>query len=108
MLHNHINTSERIQSDCIFSVGLLSRISSILLTKQLKLQEQKPVLMNNQCVVYPFKCDQCDADYIGYHDTTQHFHQRIQEHKTSVVGKDINGSSKRTFVSCRVVGVKLN
>ena len=43
--------------------------------------------MNNQCVVYSFKCDQSDADYIGY--TTRHLHQRIEEHKTSVIGKHI-------------------
>ena len=54
---------------------------------KLKLQEKKPALVNNQCVVYSFKCDQCDADYIGY--TTRHLHQRIEEHKTSVICKHI-------------------
>ena len=54
---------------------------------KLKLQEEKPALVNNQCVVYSFKCDQCDADYVGY--TTRHLHQRIDEHKTSVIGKHI-------------------
>ena len=54
---------------------------------KLKLQEKKPALVNNQCVVYSFKCDQCDADYIGY--TTRHLHQGIEEHKTSVIGKHI-------------------
>ncbi|KAL9958225.1 hypothetical protein ACROYT_G035211 [Oculina patagonica] len=54
---------------------------------KLKLQEEKPALVNNQCVVYSFKCDQCDADYVGY--TTRHLHQRIEEHKTSVIGKHI-------------------
>ena len=28
--------------------------------------EKKPDLVNNQCVVYHFKCDQCDADYAGF------------------------------------------
>ncbi len=54
---------------------------------KLKLQEEKPALVNNQCVVCSFKCDQCDADYVGY--TTRHLHQRIEEHKTSVIGKHI-------------------
>ncbi|XP_078350920.1 uncharacterized protein LOC144635715 [Oculina patagonica] len=54
---------------------------------KLKLQEEKPALVNNQCVVYSFKCDQCDADYVGY--TTRHLHQRIEEHKTSVIGKHL-------------------
>ncbi len=41
--------------------------------------------MNQQCVVYLFKCDLCDADYVGY--TCRHLHQRIDEHKSSVVGE---------------------
>ena len=55
-------------------------IQSILRTK-----ENKPDLINNQCVVYLFKCDQCDADYVGF--TTRHLHQRIQEHRYSAIGK---------------------
>ena len=31
------------------------------------------------------KCDLCDADYVGY--TCRHLHQRIDEHKSSVVGE---------------------
>ena len=58
---------------------------------KLKLQEKNPALVNNQCVVYSFKRDQCDADYIGTYIgyTTRHLHQRIEEHKTSVIGKHI-------------------
>ena len=55
---------------------------------KLKPQEKKPALVNHQCVVYIFKCDLCDADYIGY--TTRHLHQRIEEHRASAVGKHIN------------------
>ncbi len=33
------------------------------------------------------KCDQCDADYVGY--TTRHLHQRIEEHKAPVIGLHI-------------------
>ena len=47
--------------------------------------ETKPALVNLQCVVYHFKCDLCDADYVGY--TCRHLHQRIDEHKSSVVGE---------------------
>ncbi|PFX16013.1 hypothetical protein AWC38_SpisGene19737 [Stylophora pistillata] len=54
---------------------------------KLKIQEEKPALINHQCVVYTFKCDSCDADYIGY--TTRHLHQRIEEHKASVIGKHL-------------------
>ena len=58
------------------------------ISDKLKLQEEKPALVNHQCVVYMFKCDLCDADYIGY--TTRHLHQRIEEHRASAVGKHIN------------------
>ena len=36
---------------------------------------------------YKFKCDLCDADYVGY--TCRHLHQRIDEHKNSVVDKHV-------------------
>ena len=56
---------------------------------KLKLQEENPVLVKLQCVVYVFKCDLCDADCIGY--TTRHLHpQRIEENRASAVGKHIN------------------
>ncbi len=47
--------------------------------------ETKPPIVNQQCVVYLLKCDLCDADYVGY--TCRHLHQRIDEHKSSVVGE---------------------
>ena len=47
---------------------------------QLKHRENKPNVVNNQRVVYYFKCGLCDMDYIGY--TTRHLHQRIEEHKS--------------------------
>ena len=53
----------------------------------LRPKEKKPDLVNNQCVVYQFKCDQCDADYVGF--TTRHLHQRIQEHRYSAIGKHL-------------------
>ena len=28
--------------------------------------EPKPQLIDQQCVVYNFKCDRCDAGYVGY------------------------------------------
>jgi hypothetical protein len=45
----------------------------------------KPPIVNQQRAVYRYKCDLCDADYIGY--TGRHLHQRIDEHKRSVIGK---------------------
>ena len=37
--------------------------------------------------MYHFKCDQCDADYVGF--TTKYLHQRIQEHRYSAIGKHL-------------------
>ena len=66
---------------------------SAKIEKDLKHREVKPSVVNNQCVVYQFKCDLCDTDYIGY--TTRHLHKRIEEHKSqaSAVGRHI-GSHK--------------
>ena len=65
--------------------------------EKLKIQEEKPALINHQCVVYIFKCDSCDADYIGY--TTRHLHQRIEEHKASVIGKHLKEAHGVTSTS---------
>ena len=53
--------------------------------KDLAVSEAKPPLVSKQNVVYKFKCDLCDADYIGY--TSRHLHQRIDEHRNSAIGK---------------------
>ena len=65
--------------------------------EKLKIQEEKPALINHQCVVYIFKCDSCDADYIGY--TTRHLHQRIEEHKASVIGKHLKEAHGVAFTN---------
>lgn len=51
-----------------------------------KMQENKPILVNYQCVVYHLKCDLCDGDYIGY---TTKLHQHVEEHRASVIGKHV-------------------
>ena len=55
------------------------------LKQHLKPKEIKPSIVNQQCVVYKFACDLCDADYVGY--TARHLHRRIAEHKYSSIGK---------------------
>ena len=49
--------------------------------------EPKPQLIDQQCVVYNFKCDQCDAGYVG--DTRGLLFARVDGHrsKTSSVRK---------------------
>ena len=54
---------------------------------EIKVAEAKPLLINQQCVVYEFRCDLCDADYVGY--TRRHLFQRIEEHKHSAIGKHL-------------------
>ena len=44
----------------------------------LRIKEQKPPLVSQQCVVYKFLCPLCDAEYLGL--TTRHLFQRIEEH----------------------------
>ena len=34
-----------------------------------------------------FECDLCYADYVGF--TSRHLHQRVEEHKRSVIGSHV-------------------
>ena len=49
--------------------------------RDLKMREAKLPLVNQQCLVYKFESDLCDASYVGY--TSRHLHQRIEEHKSA-------------------------
>ena len=40
------------------------------------MKETKPPIVNQQCVVYGFQCDLCDAGYVGY--TRGHLHNRVK------------------------------
>ena len=57
--------------------------------QELRVQERKPPIINQHCVVYKFQCDLCDASYVGY--TLRHLHQRVIEHKnqSSSIGKHL-------------------
>ena len=55
--------------------------------EDLKMCKPKPPIISQQCVVYNFKCDLCDAEYVGY--TGRHLHQRIDEHRYSAIGKHL-------------------
>ena len=47
--------------------------------RDLNVKETKPPIVNQQCVVYSFQCDLCDAGYVGY--TRGHLHNRVKGHK---------------------------
>ena len=68
----------------------------------LRVTEEKPPLINQQSVVYEFICDLCDTNYIGY--TCRHLHQRVEEHKHSVIGKhfrDVHGLTPDNLIKSR-------
>ena len=46
--------------------------------EDLMVQEAKPSIVN-QCVVYKFKCNLCDAGYVGF--SRGHLHERVDGHK---------------------------
>ena len=43
------------------------------------MKETKQCVVNQQCVVYGFQCDLCDAGYVSY--TRGHLHNRAKGHK---------------------------
>ena len=49
--------------------------------RDLKVREAKPPIVNQQCLIYKFECDLCDAGYVGF--TRRHLHQRVEEQKNS-------------------------
>ena len=55
-----------------------------LVATQFGAKEKKHTIVSRQNVVYSFKCDLCEAGYVGY--TCRHLYQRIEEHKSSAVG----------------------
>ena len=57
------------------------------IVNDLRENELKPPIVNQQSVVYESKCDLCDTNYIGY---TRQLHQRVKEHKHYAIGKHHN------------------
>ena len=49
------------------------------INQDLKVEEKKPQIVNQQRVVYRFQCDLCDAGYMGY--TRGHLHVRVDGNK---------------------------
>ena len=53
------------------------------------MKKTKPqiIILNQQCVVYSFQCDLCDAGYVGY--TRRHLYNRVkgQKQQSSVIAK---------------------
>ena len=62
------------------------------LAQQLKYQEPKPEIINQQRVVYEFLCPFCTESYVGY--TTKHLHERCSQHRNlnSSIGKHLRNN----------------
>ena len=63
------------------------------LEQDLRPKEAKPSIVNQQCAVYHFVCDLCDADYVGY--TARQLFRRVAEHKNSAIGKHFHEAHGR-------------
>jgi len=62
-------------------VSLQPIFTSKKIAEIIKTREPKPKIINEQCVVYYFKCGLCEMDYVGF--TIRHLFQRINEHTNS-------------------------
>ena len=74
-------------------------IRSKKIADHLRVTEEKPSLIKQQSVLYEFISDSCNTNYICY--TCRHFHQRVEEHKYSVIGKhlrDVHGLTPDNFI----------
>ena len=92
--HQLNDLSRKIDAD-VHPVYTSQKIKS-----KIKPKELKPPIVNQQNVVYYFKCGLCDADYVGF--TSRHLHQRVEEHKRSAIGnhvKDEHGPDPETIKS---------
>ena len=79
---------------CCTAKTVLTSVPVFWLDHLLELKFQaKPSIVNQQCVVYRFVCDLCDADYVGY--TARHLFQRVAEHKNSAIGKHFHEAHGR-------------
>ena len=56
---------------------------------KIKPKERKPPIVNQQNVVYYFKCGLCDAYYMYVGFMSRHLHQRVEEHKRSTIGNHV-------------------
>jgi len=68
---------------------------SCTIDQELKVQETKPLIVNQQCVVYRFQCDLCNAGYVGY--TGGHLNERVEgyKHQSSSISKHYNSMHGR-------------
>ena len=69
----------------------------------LTVKETKPPIVNQQCVVYGFQCDLCDAGYVRY--KRGHLHNRVKGHtqQSSAIAKhykNMHGTMPQGLLKC--------
>ena len=78
---------EIISLGSMINVNVKPVFTSRKLSQTLSVKENKPPIVNTQCVVYSFQCDLCYTNYVAF--TARHLHQRISEHRYSPIGKHL-------------------
>ena len=86
-------SANRIRKD-IYSLGAKINVNvkpiftGRKLLQTLSVKENKPPMVNTQCIIYLFQGDLCDANYVWF-TTHLHLYQRVSKHCYSAVGKHL-------------------
>ena len=89
------NIVKRQMRDLSSKIGIdMQQIcTSKKLEQDLKLKEIKPRIINQHCIVYCFKCDLCDSNYVGY--TTRY--SAIGRHLRDAHGNNLTHSMRASL-----------
>ena len=86
------------------SSKIKTAIQHVFISKKLKedhkVREVKPAILNQQCLVYKFQCNLCNAGYVSY--TRGHLHERVDGHrrKSSSICKHYFSEHKSNVPPC--------
>ena len=72
--------------------------------QDLKLREAKPPAVNQECLVYKFKCDLCETGYVIYQTRGRVFHP-ISKHREVVEKK--KGAAEFFLTNFKVFGYQM-
>ena len=75
MRYKTVKTNDKIRRFGVVITVFVSR----KIEQKLNVMVTKPAIVDQQCVVYGFQCDLCDAGYVGY--TRGHLRNRVKGHK---------------------------
>ena len=78
------------------ALELICKIKPVSLShkirEDLKVTECKPRIVNQQCIVYKFKCNLYDVGHIGY--MRGHLHERVEGHKRKSIYRHFESKHK--------------